>query len=392
MEPIIVRANATAKDINDAHYFHRTETEMVGFGLGIFMFSTFFAAAFFLVTALQRYPFLGSAEDFVHFVFALISPTIPFLMIFLYLKIERSKDFSRENVLFLQPVTYAISEKGLQFIDENITFINEWNLVTHAYDAPEFLFCVLGKTIMVLPKRDFADKFEVDRVRKILQDKVAHFSWTKGKRTKIKYQNSYNFYLQTHPTKSALTPIVGSEETKLIVEPQLNKPDTAQVVLHFQMIAKDQVEAYWKYVAFNSFFSISAISFLFGGILLCVMTRQRNHTLEDEWPFFLVYLILGLCLITFWFVSSKKGLQKVFTEDEKMEVSLSDSSIGIKNASGDLKLVWELLSEFHETEIYYCLIFGSKFLLLIPKAALKDEFKKKYVQNLLNRKTTSFKI
>ncbi len=392
-EPILVRAHARADDINEAFYLHRSQTDLVGPGLIIFIFSSFFAVAFFMVTALRKYPFLGPVEGLMHLICALISPAIPFIAIYVFQRFERKRNFSKANLLFLEPVTYAISEKGMQFINGETTFFDEWKAFSHAYDTPHLLFCVLGDTLMVLPKRDFADKEQVDQVRKILVANISQFSYTKGKRSKIDYLDSHNQYLLQNPAKSDFVAISKTDDSSMIVDANLNRAESANVTLDCRFTAMQLVEAHWKYVSFKSVAFASAISFLFGGILLCVMARQRHHSLQEEWPYFLTYLVFGVALIVYKFKSVKSGLRQAFAKDEVIEVSLSENEIHVKSHSGDLKLIWQLLYEFHETSELYCLIFGSsKYLLLIPKAALDDSFKKMYVENLLKRKTSDLKF
>lgn len=364
---------------------------MVAPGLIIFIFSSFFAVAFFFVTALRRYPVFGPTEDLMHLICALLSPAIPFLAIYVYQRIERKRDFSKKNILFLQPVTFAISEKGLQFINDENTFFNEWSTFSHAYDAPQFLSLVQDNVVMVLPKRDFANQEQLDEVRKILRSKCPNYSYPKGKRPKIEFLDSQNIFLQEHPESEALQAVEQSEDRTLLVEPNLERDESAYFILSYKLTAKDLIDAHWKYVALKSVMFSMILLVLFGGILMSVVARQHNMSLQDAMPRFLTYAFVSICLFAYKLGAAKKALVKAFDRDMELEVSLSDQAIQIKNQTSDLKLVWEILQEVHQTEEFYILIFGSsKYLLMIPKATLDNNFKRIYVENLLKRKFIGF--
>ncbi|MCW5821597.1 MAG: YcxB family protein [Cyanobacteria bacterium TGS_CYA1] len=392
MEPIIIRANATAKDINDAHYFHRSQTDMVAPGLLIFIFSSFFAVAFFVVTGLKKYPFLGAFEDIFHLICILISPAIPFLAIAIYQKIEKSRNFSKEHFLFLFPTTYVFGTDRVQVIAQDVTELYEWKDISRAYDAPASLIFTVGDVIFVIPKRDFSNYEQVKEVRQKLIDNIPEFSWVKGKRPKIEYFDSYQNEVSTGTVVPDLVLLDEAEKAQhFLVKARIEQSGIARLQLSYPLSAKQLSDSQWKFISCKKIAFVLALEFLFAGILCNVLIRQRHHTIQEEWQFAAIYFVALSCFVAYQFFHFKKQLEDA-SEDDFFEITLTEDSVLIKRNKSELNLDWGLLTEVIELEENYCLIFGKiEYFLLISKASITDEFKKMFVENLLKRKAVSYK-
>ncbi|MDX2108224.1 MAG: hypothetical protein SFY67_17645 [Candidatus Melainabacteria bacterium] len=392
MEPIIIRANATVKDINDAHYFHRSQTDMVAPGLLIFIFSSFFAVAFFVVTGLKKYPFLGAFEDTFHLICILISPAIPFLAIAIFQKIEKSRNFAKQNFLFLFPTIYVFGTDRVQVIAQDVTDVYEWKEISYAYDAPETLIFTVDDLVFVIPKRDFSNFEQVKEVRKKLIDNIPNFSWVKGKRPKIEYFDSYQNEVSTGTELPDFVLLDEAERAQhFLVNAKIEQSGIARLQLSYPLSAKQLSDSQWKFISCKKLAFVLALEFLFAGILCNVLIRQRHHTIQDEWQFATVYFVVLSCFIAYQFFHFKKQL-KDSSEDDFFEITLTEDSVMIKRNKSELNLDWGLLTEVIELEDNYCLIFGKiEYFLLISKASITDEFKKMFVENLLKRKAVSYK-
>lgn len=374
MEPIIIQAEPTAKEINQANFEHRCNTLIAGPVIVLFSLSIM-AAMYGMISLNDTFDLNGTQAGVIFF----IAISIPFILSFLYIRSE----WKRDHTGGVKPtvIRYVFNDEGVQLIDEHGTSFIFWSDINNAYDCVLSLAFAVKFIVFVLPKRNFKNGDELKRTRQLMKDKIPKFTYGRGHRPDVIFENTYE--------KSGNIISSGDKKRMLAVEVSLDGPAAAKVILKCRYQPFELSEFQWRYVTKGVIMTRCRIYFIVYYLLAryCLSVYDLPFGIYD---FFSGLAVAAGCLGYFQFEKARrfKTVPAFYGNRFRAVMEIGNDLVLVKTKGLQASVGWNEILEVHETTRFFILKSNVAILFIIPKRALNDEYKRTFVENLLRRKKT----
>lgn len=363
MEPIIIQAEPTAKEVNQATFEHRCNTVLMAPLVVIIVFSAI--AELGAIVQFADSPVFKIVPESVTFGMCAV---IPFLLSFLYFNLEKNADFTFG--ITPRKIKYLFNDDGVQLIDEQGTSFPKWKEISHAYDCLDSLSLIINSIAFVIPKRNFKDGEQLKNVRNLIKQHVANFSYAKGNRKSVEFENTY-------------------ENSMNSVEVKLLGPEAAKVVLKCRYTGAELSDFLWRYVSRRRYVFRSTAFFILYILLIHFFFWEIVEVSRDyEW---IVPILTAIgCFAYYKYHKSRrfKTVQSCYDGSYRAVIEIGNDRLLFKTKGLKTGISWSEIIEVHETTRYYILKTAYALLVIIPKISLNSDYKRMFVNNLLRRKKT----
>jgi len=378
LEPVIVQAEPTAKEINQAVFEHRCQTLLIAPVVLIFILTVL--AQTYTIYQLRESDIFDCIPANVRFGFFLISP---FALAGFYFFYEKNKDFT--GGITPRAIKYLFTKKGVQIIDAQGTSFTKWNGITNGYDCLDSLAFVINQAVFVIPKRNFKDGEQLKNIRSLMKDRLTRFSYALGKRKTVSFENTYeknvsingtDVFVEKHEKKSLLP-----------IDVPLPGPAAAKVILKCRYTGAELSEFLWRYV--------TRVRYVFRCVsYFCIYSLIAHYSFwsafslprEFEW---IAPVVIGLSCFAFYQFKKLqrfKLIQACYGGRLSAVIEIGNDLVLFKTKGLKTSIAWSELSEIHETTRFFVLKTPDNLLIVIPKLSLNSEYKNMFVTNLLRRK------
>lgn len=378
MEPIIIQAEPTAKEVNQAIFEHRCQTLLMAPMVLIFVLTVLTET--YTIYELRESDIFDFIPANVRFSFFLISPLA---LAFLYFFYEKNKDFT--GGITPRSIKYLFTKKGVQIIDAQGTSFTKWKDITNGYDCLDSLAFVINQAVFVIPKRNFKDGEQLKNTRNLMKERLARFSYALGKRKTVSFENTYEKNISINGADA----LVENHERKslLPIDVPLPGPEAAKVLLRCRYMGAEISEFLWRYVT-RARCIFRSVSFFCIYSLIAHYSFWSAFSLPREYEW-LAPIVIGLsCFAFYQFQKSKrfKSIQACYGGRLSAVIEIGNDRVLFKTKALKASIAWSDISEIHETTRYFVLKTPDNLLIIIPKLALNDQYKQMFVTNLLRRK------
>lgn len=378
MEQIIIQAEPTVKEVNQAYFEHRYNTILTGTVVVVFVL-TLISALYGTVSLCAALQITGPLVNYL----LLASLIVPIMSSVGFVKLERNIDVTGgEEPLTVQ---YVFNEKGVQLADERDTFFIPWSDIERAYDCVNSLAFAVKSVVFVLPKRNFKDGKELKKTRQLLKDKIANFTYARGNRPDVLFENTFENSGAT--IFGAQEGSDGASNSVQSVESSLASPRGAKVKLSCVYYSSELSEFQWRYV--NRQHAI--IRMMIRCLITYLLLRFSLWICDIAFgiPDLLVLLVVALGGFGYFqFLKLQRFLTIPAIYGGRLNAYFEVGNDLVLFRMKGLKdsISWNDITEIHETTRFFILKTRKILLLIIPKRALKNEYKNIFVTNLLRRK------
>ncbi len=378
MEPIIVQAEPTAKEVNQACFEHRCNTVLVAPTIVLFVMPVM--AELYGILGYRHFSIFDGNSGYVIMGLCAI---FPFSIVFAYLSYEKNRDHTGG----IEPISiqYVFNDEGVQLIDKQGTSFIRWCDISNGYDCVNSLAFAIGIVACVIPKRNFKDGEQLKSVRKLILDKVSQFTFTKGKRKDIPFENTYENFRNT--TDGAESVVKGEKKSPLIVDVSLTGPEAAKVILKCKYEGPELSEFQWRYVT-RQLATFRFIAYFCYFFLIFRLYLNFSNVELGIFEWIVPTLIAVICFGAYAYTKAQrfKTYPAFYCGRRRAVVEIGNDLVLFKAAALEASLKWNEITEVHETTRFFILKTLQNFLIIIPKLSLNSEYKSMFVTNLLRRK------